>query len=162
MKNTLLNRLQLTPLPNEGGFYREVLKYDHLSGNTIHSISTILYTVTPQSFSALHRLIKPEIYFYQGGKTLEIFTMNENGESKTVLLGPNPESGEVLQFLIEPGIWQGSRIFNSTSDSDYSLISALVFPKFEWQDFELGKRNELLKQYPMHSKQIQEFTHATE
>ncbi|MBU0504551.1 MAG: cupin domain-containing protein [bacterium] len=44
------------------------------------------------------------------------------------------------------------------SQESYALVSCVVAPGFEFSDFELGKKEGLLKQYPQHEKIIQELT----
>src|SRR5262245_29385714 len=55
--------LGLEPLPHEGGHFRQ----------TSHSAtaSAIYFLITPQDFSALHRLVQDEIWHFYAGDTAE-------------------------------------------------------------------------------------------
>ena len=60
--------LNLKPLPLEGGFYRETYRAEEWHRPDKSLATAMYYLLTPQTFSALHRLPTDEIFhFYMGG-----------------------------------------------------------------------------------------------
>ena len=58
----IVTRLQLEPLPHEGGFFRVTWRNA--------TASAIYFLITPEHFSALHRLAQDEIWFFHAGKVM--------------------------------------------------------------------------------------------
>ena len=80
--------------------------------------------------------------------------IDENGNYSSVRLGSNPENGEVFHFTIPHGTWFAASVEEPDS---YALVGCTVSPGFHFDDFELGKREELLKLFPQHEKLINNF-----
>jgi len=55
------------------------------------------------------------------------------------------ENGQVLQATIPANIWFASRMKNYES---FGLVSCTVSPGFDFTDFEMAKKEELIKLYP--------------
>ncbi|MBI5298735.1 MAG: cupin domain-containing protein [Deltaproteobacteria bacterium] len=58
-----------------------------------------------------------------------------------------------VQHVVPEGYWFGAY---SNSGSRYSFVGCTVAPGFDFADFEMGKRPELLKQFPK-AKEVIEF-----
>jgi predicted cupin superfamily sugar epimerase len=151
-----INYLNLLPHP-EGGYYKETYRCnDQLSlhgTNDKRNISTaIFFLLDGKDKSHLHKIKSDELWFFHEGATLEIFF--QQGDSfKIILLGKNPKAGESLQAVIPAGCWFGSRVKEAIG---YSLVSCTVAPGFDFNDFELAKKSELLPLYPGYAKLIEE------
>lgn len=65
------------------------------------------------------------------------------------------EAGEVFQCTIKAGSWFGAIL----KKGDYVLVGCTVSPGFDFEDFELAKRNVLLETYPQHEPIIKMLTH---
>ncbi len=60
-------------------------------------------------------------------------------------------AGRQPQALVHAGVWQGARVAGGRRqpvERDWSLVSCIVTPGFDRQDFELGRRDELLRLFP--------------
>ena len=57
--------------------------------------------------------------------------------------------------MIESGQWFSAEINKKNS---YSLVGCTVAPGFDYRDFELGNKDELLKLYPQHKNIIERLT----
>ncbi len=155
----VVNELRLQPLLPEGGYYRQTFKSPMTIqiGQKQRSLMTnILYLITKNSFSAFHRLTSVEIYHYYAGSRIEVFTLGEKGLKKTIL-GTNISKNEVQQLIVEPNVWQASRLLNN-DDSSWGLVGTTVSPGFEFEDFELAQRDQLIVTYPEHHLIISEMT----
>src|SRR2546423_15381517 len=92
----LIARLQLRPLPLEGGYFRETYRSaDQLSaaalpegyGRDKAAGTAIYYLLTPETFSALHRLPTDEVFhFYAGDPVLQL-QLWPDGSGREIVLG---------------------------------------------------------------------------
>ena len=120
-------RLGLEPLAAEGGLFRRTYRAG--------GITAIYYLVAGQDFSAMHRMrTSDELFLFHGGAPLRMLIL-DTPAGREELLGPDPMSGHCPQLLVPGGVWQGA-----SSSGDWSLVSTVVVPGFEWSDFELGAR----------------------
>lgn len=151
----IIRRLDLKPLPLEGGYFRETYRSSDLLPATGKSSSTaIYYLLTPDTFSALHRLPTDEVYHFYLGDPVELVQLGPE-ESKGVLLGSDLRAGQVPQLVVPRGIWQGSRLLPG---GRLALMGTTMAPGFDFSDFEAGQRSALLGQYPNWAQQIVQLT----
>jgi predicted cupin superfamily sugar epimerase len=152
--------LKLKPLPNEGGFYAETYRSEYaLRENGLpegysgdRSMATAIYfLLTPDSFSAIHRLRGDETYHFYLGDPVEMLQLNEDGTGEPILIGPKIESGMRLQHTVPGGSWQGSRL---APGGKFALLGTTMAPGFDPADFELGSREQLSKAYPPYAALI--------
>lgn len=133
----------------EGGFFYQVLKSDQtiqLEGQKSRALYTSIYfLLTSNNPSRFHRLTADEVWYYHYGSPLTVHMITAEGDYQQVTLGTDVEQGQVLQAVVPKGTIFGSTVEDSDS---YSLVSYMVSPGFEYDDFELFKRADLLNQYP--------------
>ncbi len=160
----LKNLLGLEPLPEEGGFFTEtyrstvVLPAEAIPadyGGARCASTAIYYLLTPDTFSALHRLPGDEIFHFYLGDAVELLELRANGEGRVVHLGPDLRAGMKLQHVIEAGTWQGSRLARG---GRFALLGVTVAPGFEFQDYCPGDRDELVRAYPELAEMIRSLT----
>ena len=153
--NHLIQRLGLLKLPDEGGYYKETYRSEEKIED--RSLSpAIYYMVTSSANSKLHRLKSDEIYHFYFGDPLQMLLLYQNGESRIVFLGHNFLAGQKSQFVVEKGTWMGSMVIEG--EHGYSFLGTTMSPGFDFKDFELGEREELIQQYPQHKGIIQDLT----
>jgi len=80
--------------------------------------------------------------------------ISPEGELITEQLGLDIEHGEKPQILVPKNYIFGSAM----NHEGYALVGCMVSPGFEFRDFELFKRNELIAKYPQHQQIIQKLT----
>lgn len=140
----MIARLGLTPLPSEGGFFRET--YRATPDETGRSFGTaIYYLITPTSYSLLHRLRCDEMYHFYAGDPIELVQVTRKGEIKTTTLGPPTNEGMIVQTIVPAGDWQGSRLLPG---GEWGLVGTTCWPAFEFKDFELADPQDPLFQSP--------------
>jgi predicted cupin superfamily sugar epimerase len=155
--------LRLVPHP-EGGFYRETyraqetIEADHLparfGGRRVHS--TAIYFLLPgDHISALHRIKSDEVWHFYAGSALTLSIIHLDGRLAEPRLGPNPERGETFQAVVPAGCWYGAAVDDRES---WALVGGTVAPGFDFADFELGDREELLARFPQHRPTILRLT----
>jgi len=152
--------LKLEPLGVEGGLFAEVyrsaqrLPPDALSKCYAgeRSLSTaIYYMLTPETFSAMHRLKGDEIYHFYLGDPVEMLKLKPDGSAEALLLGHNLAAGMRVQQLVCGGTWQGSRL---APGGTFALMGTTMSPGFDAADFELGNREDLSAAYPAYAPLI--------
>lgn len=98
-----------------------------------------------------------EIFHFYTGDPVEMLHLRPDGTSATLTLGPNLHEGMHPQIVVPGGVWQGARV---VPGGRYALLGCTVAPGFEFEDFELGNRDELLREYPEHVLMIRALTRA--
>jgi len=142
----LVAKLQLIPHP-EGGFYRETYR-------SIKNYSTcIYYLLTSDTFSAFHRIKQDEIWHFYSGEPISLHLINPEGAYTKIMIGNNMKTNQIPQFVVPAGYW-----FAANVESDYALVGCTVSPGFDFSDFELAKKKDLIKQFPPIEAIINRFT----
>ena len=158
-----IDKLRLLQHP-EGGYFRETYRSDDYINikclpsryTSFRSFSTsIYYLLKSNEFSSLHKLKSDETWHYYTGTPLRLFIIENSGLLRKIKLGSNPDEGEVFQFVVKKDNWFAALVNEPDS---FSLIGCTVSPGFDFEDFELGKRSQLIKLYPEHSSIIQKLT----
>ena len=152
----IIKLLGLEPLPEEGGLFRqtyrsaEVIPAGGLPSRygAPRRIATAIYyllTDDKDSFSALHRLKTDEVYHFYLGDLVEMLLLHPEGVGERMTLGHDLAAGQRVQFVVPAGAWQGSRLVRG---GRYALLGTTMAPGYEQEDFELGDRGNLLRDYP--------------
>lgn len=141
----LIERYQLIPHP-EGGWYREL----HRSGKGIGvpqgypgervALTAIYFLLQAGEFSALHTVRGEEVWIHLAGGPLELVLVDPHVQRLT-LAAPGEEGAPLL--VVSPNVLQGARPL-----AGFTMVSCLVAPGFDFADFEIPSREELLERYP--------------
>lgn len=151
-----IKQLQLKKHP-EGGYYKEVYRSgeiilpSHLPMRykSVRNFSTSIYFLLEgKQFSAFHLLQSDELWHFYDGCTVLLYIVDQKGKLTVNKLGRSDDCE--LQLAIEKQNWFAAEIENKKS---FSLFGCTVSPGFEFDDFELGKRQELIKKFP-HQKTL--------
>jgi len=145
--NRMVEILGLSPHP-EGGFYRE----------TFRSSSTAIYFLLPAGeFSAFHRLrASDEIWHHYAGDPVELETIDSDGVHRVTILGSDLERGERPQAIVPAGTLQAAAVRGQR----FALCGCTVTPAFDFADFELPAREDLVAAFPRHEAVIRRLTRA--
>jgi predicted cupin superfamily sugar epimerase len=159
----LISFYELIPHP-EGGFYKRTYAADQVIskdclGNEFNGerlISTaIYYLLTPDTFSAFHRIKSDELWHFYQGTSLHIHVIHPTGDYELLKLGGNIVQGESYQHVVKAGSWFASV---SSNPDGYSFVGCTVSPGFDFKDFELADREQLSVSFPQHEMVIKNFT----
>lgn len=159
----LIQKLQLTKHP-ERGYYQEIYRAsetinadalpERYTSNRTFGTS-IYFLLKSEDISHFHRLQSDEIWHFYAGSPLILHMINSYGDYSTIRLGSDIENGELFQCVVKADTWFGATVLKSDS---FSLVGCTMTPGFDFEDFELGKRNKLLQLYPQHKSIIQKLT----
>ena len=122
----LIASLQLEPHP-EGGWYRQVFKSAQRvkpddDRDTRNALTAIYFLLADGQRSAAHRVRSDEIWIHLEGAPLRLHVGEE-----TRVLDASSRIG-----VVPANVWQSADI-----DGDYTLVSCVVGPGFEFADFEM-------------------------
>jgi uncharacterized protein len=143
----LITSLELTP-HIEGGYfketYRSVAQYITEDGQS-RSLSTLIYFMLPSgNYSKFHKIASDEIWIYQAGSPLLIHMINQEGKLHTATLGLDVANGQQPQVCIPAQTIFGAEVLDAHS---YSLTSCMVAPGFDFNDFQLYDKAELMERF---------------
>ncbi len=106
--------------------------------------TSIYFLIEPDAPTKLHRLPGPEIFHFYAGAPARIHILGpEAGEARHPMLGIGLEEGERPQILVPGGAWQAVETTGA-----WTLLGTTMAPGFDWDRFELGKSERLLRGWP--------------
>ncbi|NJD91683.1 MAG: cupin domain-containing protein [Geobacter sp.] len=159
----LIKSLELTRHP-EGGWFRETYRSSGVipgpslpsgfSGNRAYS-TAIYFLLEKADVSALHRIMSDEMWHFYAGAALTVQMITSEGKHQSFTLGADIAAGELFQAVVPAGSWFGAEV---TGAGDYSLVGCTVAPGFDFHDFEMGDREQLLAEFPDHTAIIKRLT----
>ena len=160
----LIDNLGLRLLPGEGGFYRETYRSSERVAAAVlperykadkEFGTAMYYLLTPETTSALHRLPTDEVFHFYLGDPVLMLQLYPDGTGRTITLGPDILSGQNVQCVVPKFVWQGAAL---VAGGRFALMGTTMAPAFDFADFELGNRAELLAQYREYSELIDRLT----
>jgi len=138
----LVTRLGLIEHP-EGGWYREVFRNA--------DVTTIYYVLPARGLSPLHRLrTRTELWHFYEGAPFELHTIVDGRHTRTTL------SREAPVAVVPPGAWQAARV----AGDGPAWCGCTVAPAFDFTDWEMPPRAELLCALPSLAAIVTELTRA--
>lgn len=159
-----IEKLELQKHP-EGGYYSEFYRSDEAINkfglpsrfNASRSFSTsIFYLLEGNGFSVFHKIKSDELWhYYNGTSSVRIYIIMDGGKLVVKNLGNNLNEDEFPQVLIPKNCWFAADLKNANS---FALTGCTVSPGFDFSDFEIGIRSELLNLYPQHAEVINKLT----
>jgi predicted cupin superfamily sugar epimerase len=158
----IIETLQLRPHP-EGGFFSETFRAPPLPWalpeRGERSASTAIYfLLRSQDFSALHVVSSDEIWHHYYGDALELCVFDAEHRHRRVLLGTDLLAGQRPQHVVERGELQAARV--SPGPHGLALCGCTVAPGFDFADFRMPPRAELLELLPQHARLVTDLTRA--
>jgi uncharacterized protein len=159
-----IRKLQLEPHP-EGGYFRQTYRADLVISEGAlppgfagsRAVSSAIYFLPEgTNFSAFHRLRSDEMWHLYAGGALVVHVIEKDGQYSPIVLGKDPDA-EVFQAVVKAGCWFASEVRDAGT---FALVGCTVSPGFEFGDFEMGKRRDLVRSYPQHRALIERLTRA--
>jgi predicted cupin superfamily sugar epimerase len=156
-----IRTLKLSPHP-EGGYFREAYRSDEvLSGPALprryrgrRPFSTAIYFLLRSGeVSKFHRLRSDEVWHFYEGRPLRLHILKPAGAYSAPVLG----RGAKFQLVVPRGAWFGGEVIGRDS---FSLVGCTIAPGFDFADFELGRKADLIKRYPSRRSLIERLTSA--
>jgi uncharacterized protein len=148
-----IERLDMQPHP-EGGYYKEVFRSQQQvhrlnAEETKQACTSIYYLLEGNDFSGFHRLVSDEIWYFHVGAPVHIHSIDKEGKYQLHELSAAPTGH--FSVVIPGGCWFAAEI---PSQQQFSLVSCVVAPGFDFREFEMAKQQELMASYPHHREVI--------
>ena len=141
--------LGLEPHP-EGGYFKSSFASTEtldVSGSSRNLYTSIYFLLGEKDISHFHRLKSDELWYFHGGDPLVVHVIDPKGNYHEYKLGLDIANGEMPQVIVPKNSIFGSSVLEG---GEFSLVGCMVAPGFEYKDFELFTRDELLEKYPEH------------
>jgi uncharacterized protein len=148
-------RLKLQP-HREGGFYTQTYySSEQISANALperypgdRPFSTAIYYLLQQGdFSSFHRIKSDECWHFYIGGVLYIHVIDNSGKYTCIKLGNVLENHEVFQYVVPAGSWFA---VEPAPETAFALTGCTVAPGFDFEDFEMGNKKDLLAVFPQY------------
>jgi predicted cupin superfamily sugar epimerase len=161
--NDFIRQFDMLPHP-EGGWYKENYRSKETIAssclpeefNGTRNFSTAIYFLLENgNFSSFHRIKSDEVWHFYAGGPLEIFILHNNGQLEVMTLGSDLSAGELFQQVVPANVWFASKPKQGVV---FSLVGCTVSPGFDFEDFEMAQRDELIHQFPQHQDIIKRLT----
>ncbi len=163
--NDIIEKFDLNRHP-EGGYFKETYRSSgsianenlstYFTGDRNYSTG-IYFLLTSDSFSAFHKINQDEMWHFYLGTTLKLHMISPKGEYSYVLIGNKIIDNEVPQFVVPAQYWFAAEVLEKNS---YAFTGCTVAPGFDFKDFVLPKRKELVDLFPQHEEIITRLTHS--
>src|SRR5262245_16227550 len=146
----------------EAGFFRETFRSSRqlaAATNDAHrDASTAIYFLLPAGeYSAFHRIRgSDELWHHYDGDPVEIHMIGASGEYGVTILGPDVQKGERPQILVPADTLQAAL----ARGPRFALCGCTVTPGFDYADFEMPTRDELVARFPRHEQAIVRLTRS--
>jgi len=123
----------------------------NLQGSTTikQACTSIYYLLADDDFSGFHRILSDEIWYFHKGVPLSIHVIDEGGIHTAHQLSDNAEGS--LAIVVKAGQWFAADILLKQG---FTLVSCAVAPGFDFEEFEMAKKEELIALYPHHTALI--------
>lgn len=143
----------------EGGFYiridespKMVPVSERYSGELIRrEFTKINFLLVKNDYSAWHRLKSNEIWRFKEGTSITLYIISKTSphDILEIKIGdPAKESDAIQEYEIEYDQWFAAKVNDGHS---YCYVECEVRPGFLFKDYQLGKKEDLLEQFPQHS-----------
>lgn len=154
----LIQKFKMLPHP-EGGWYKENYRStEKISQNGLparfggeRNFSTAIYFLMEKgNFSGFHRIKSDECWHFYAGDPLLVHIIHTNGAAETIRLS-NDSVNPNYQFVVPANAWFASE---PDTESEYCFVGCTVSPGFNFEDFELAKKEALIEEFPQHQSLI--------
>ena len=148
----------------EGGNFRETYRSpevvpmhalpERFKGDRPFS-TCIYFLLNKKDYSAFHSVQQDEVWHFYEGSSLTLHIIDQKGKYSAVKLGKDLANGESFQVVVGAGCWFAAAVNNQHA---YSLVGCTVAPGFDFADFEMADRQNLVARYPQHRELIEKYT----
>ena len=144
----IAEKLQLAPLPVEGGLYRQTWLGEQ--GTAIY------YLLHGEAFSHFHMLKYDEIWHHYLGDPVLLYELLPEGRIRRTILGKDLAAGQEVQHIVPAGSWQGACLLSSfpgetaetPPECGYALLGTTMSPGYTDDCYTHGDSSALLALWP--------------
>lgn len=145
----IIEQLKMSPHP-EGGYFVETWRARDICdvpGHGVRNLGTGIYFLMPHGqMSRFHRLRADELWHFYQGDPITVVTLSAEHGLQRNLVGPLGLDHALPQLIIPEGTWFGA-LHETPPTHGYTLVGCTVSPGFDFKDFELATREQLVAQF---------------
>lgn len=148
----------------EGGWYRRsfcsesALDIETPGGNRPLLTSIYYLLTTEHDTGAFHLNRSGILHYFHEGDPIHYSLIYPDGHLQGIVMGGDLAAGQQLQLFVPGGVWKASRL--SVGSLGYGLVSEAVAPGFDFEDMSLGRRADLVTQFPAHASVFEDLCRA--
>jgi hypothetical protein len=151
----IVDRMGLQPLPIEGGYFARTWTGRPAGPGMRETGSAILFLITPEDRSSLHRIQTDEIWHFYSGDPVEHIQLDPgDGSARRTLLGSALIAGHFPQLVVHGGVWQAARTWRASRG--WSLLGCTLAPAWDDGEFELADPLALAREFPAWSRWLED------
>lgn len=158
----IFKQLDLKAHP-EGGFYKE--NYKSSDFITAHCLpdnftdkrrfsTSIYYLLREEDFSAFHKIKSDELWHYYAGGDIILHLLDQQKGYQTKILGNEITGNGSFQVIVPANVWFAAE---PLPGGLFALAGCTVSPGFDFADFELADKDQLLRQFPFYTDLVNRF-----
>ena len=153
----VLRHYRFERLPVESTLFKSTWRSscNNTLGEPVGTAMIGLYCDSLTSVSCFHKLTFDEVWHFYGGDPLELTLLYPDGRSEQVVLGADFANGQVCQYRIPAGVWQGGCLVEG---GQYALFGCTMAPGFTGSCFTAGVADALIEAYPNEEKIIKKLS----
>lgn len=140
----------------EGGYFRELYRSDLTQTFEMgqrNLATSIYFLLCQEEKSHFHQLTSDELWYFHAGGPASVHIFDHSGY-RNVHLGLDLEAGQLPQILLPRKCIFAAEVLDK---SNYTLTGCVVAPGFDFQDFRLVPKRELLADFPEYAALIERF-----
>ena len=138
----------------EGGYFREIFRSPARVDGARSASTAIYFLLQHGDFSAFHRVRSDELWHHYLGDPIELHCIDGGAYRRFEIGGAQGDREPIA--VVPGGVWQAARVMKGSFG--FALSGCTVAPGFEFADFELAPRRELLELFPAHAAIIETLT----
>ena len=146
----------------EGGYFavtyvsEKKVSLPSYAGGERPESTKINYLLNTNDYSAWHRLKSDEIWRFKAGTSLTLNIINPQGKLEQIKIGNHDiQPDTVNEFKVNKNQWFSAFV---TDKSSFSYVECEVRPGFDYRDWQLAKKEYLIKQYPQYTQIIEKYS----
>ncbi|MNU62013.1 hypothetical protein D3C71_512260 [compost metagenome] len=152
----VIKLFDLQPNTEEGGYFVSTYPLEGIVNPQCSAIYYFLDENSPRSL--MHKVGSDMLYNFYDGEPVEVLLLYPKGriqESEVFIFSNDLAEGGQPMKVIPAGTWMGSRVKGRGS---WSLMGVIMSPAFNPNEYFIGKRDELIAEYPDRKKLITALT----
>lgn len=113
------------------------------------------WLLLPGAFSSFHRVIdNEELWLIHRGRAL-IHVLEPDGVHRVLYLGNDLAAGDLPLVAVPADYWQAAEVAEGVP---FAFGANVCAPPFSYESYALGRREELLREFPEHAELITRLT----
>lgn len=150
----IIDAFNMQKLEPEGGYWAPCYRSSLTSTAYKCACGSILYLITPDTFSHFHKLTSDEIFHFCAGSPVEQLILSPDGKAELAIMGTNFTHHEKPVSIVPAEHWQAARL---VPGGNFALLAATTVPAYTDECVKHASTAELVQLFPRHKKEIVKF-----